>query len=134
MNRVCAGSVPIALSQMNLMYKIQTPHRHLAGDKNGRRRIRPCRVKENIRGTQGHNHALGVLALVARATATSHGRNASGGETRWNPENEVVSETRQRNALRLRGQTLKIALGKSGDRPCDVPCFLGGQALESSGG
>ena len=30
---------------------------------------------------------------------------------------------------KLRGQTLKIALGRFGDRPCEMPCFLWGQTL-----
>ena len=73
--------------------------------KDGRRRIRPYRAEEIVRGAQGRNHALGVLALAARATGESLGRNAYGGKTEWRPQGAGLQETRQRNAL------VKIAKG-----------------------
>lgn len=73
--------------------------------KDGRRRIRPYRAEEIVRGAQGRNHALGVLALAARATGESLGRNAYGGKTGWRPQDADLQETRQRNAL------VKIAKG-----------------------
>lgn len=67
--------------------------------KDGRRRIRPYSASELVRGTQGRNHALGVLALVARATGESLGRDAYGSPIPIGPQTEIVPETRQRNAL-----------------------------------
>ena len=67
--------------------------------KDGKRRIRPYSASELVRGTQGRNHALGVLALVARATGESLGRDAYGSPLPIRPQAESVPETRQRNAL-----------------------------------
>lgn len=73
--------------------------------KDGKRRIRPYSAEELVRGAQGRNHVLGVLALVARATGESFGRNAYGGSTKWKASDAVSQEERQRKAL------IKVARG-----------------------
>ena len=64
--------------------------------KGGRRRIRPYSVKELVQGTQRHNNALGVLALVARATGGSAGRDAYGRTGSWAEKSEDIQDARQR--------------------------------------
>ena len=81
--------------------------------KDGRRRIRPYTTEEIIRGTQGHNNALGILTLVARATGESVGRNAFGGKGSWSSEGDDVQETRQRRALSKIAKGLGIYLEPS---------------------
>lgn len=74
--------------------------------KDGRRRIRPYSAKELVWGTQGRNNALGVLALVARATGESLGRDVHGSKGSGEAESGDIPEIRQNKAL-----------GSYGDRP-----------------
>ena len=94
--------------------------------KDGKRRIRPYRAEEIIRGTQGHNNALGVLALVARATGESFGRNAYGGKSSWTAPGDDVQEARQRNALTkvAKGLGIYIEPGKLGEIISDQEAYI----------
>lgn len=86
--------------------------------KNGRRRNRPYRAEELVRGTQGRNNALGVLALVARATGESLERVVHGSKGSGEAESGDIPEIRQNKALVkvANGQTLRKD-GSFGDRP-----------------